>query len=58
LYVTAGTKVSVNGALVKARELSGISGALFRRNSATGVVEVVQREGSGVDLNAELHAND
>jgi 2,3,4,5-tetrahydropyridine-2-carboxylate N-succinyltransferase len=58
LYVTAGTKVLVEGRSVKARELSGISGALFRRNSATGAVEVVPRAGSTVELNAALHAND
>ncbi len=44
--------------MVKARELNGISGAVFRRNSATGAVEVVPRTGSGVELNAVLHAND
>ncbi|WP_196777037.1 2,3,4,5-tetrahydropyridine-2,6-dicarboxylate N-succinyltransferase [Haloechinothrix halophila] len=58
LYVTAGTKVSVEGTLRKASDLSGISGALFRRNSATGVVEAVRREGTGIELNAELHKND
>ena len=58
LYVTAGTKVVVDGKTVKARELNGISGAVFRRNSATGAVEVVQRTGVGVELNAALHAND
>ncbi|HKS46029.1 MAG TPA: 2,3,4,5-tetrahydropyridine-2,6-dicarboxylate N-succinyltransferase [Amycolatopsis sp.] len=58
LYITAGTKVLVDGRSVKARELSGISGALFRRNSATGAVEVVPRTGSGIELNAALHAND
>jgi 2,3,4,5-tetrahydropyridine-2-carboxylate N-succinyltransferase len=59
LYVTAGTKVALpDGRLVKARELSGSSGLLFRRNSATGAVEVVERTGSGVVLNAALHAND
>jgi 2,3,4,5-tetrahydropyridine-2-carboxylate N-succinyltransferase len=58
LYVTAGTKVVVEGKVVKARELNGISGAVFRRNSATGAVEVVPRTGSGVELNAALHAND
>ncbi len=41
-----------------ARDLSGISGALFRRNSTTGEVEVVERTGAGVELNAALHAND
>ena len=59
LYVTAGTKVRLpDGILVKARELSGRSGLLFRRNSATGAVEVVERTGAGVELNAALHAND
>ncbi|GAB3583901.1 2,3,4,5-tetrahydropyridine-2,6-dicarboxylate N-succinyltransferase [Amycolatopsis endophytica] len=57
LYVTAGTKVVVEGKIVKARELSGISGALFRRNSETGAVEAVQRAGSGIELNEMLHAN-
>ncbi|MBA0128008.1 2,3,4,5-tetrahydropyridine-2,6-dicarboxylate N-succinyltransferase [Haloechinothrix sp. YIM 98757] len=58
LYVTAGTKIAFDGKLVKARELSGASGVLFRRNSATGAVEAVHRDGSGVELNAALHAND
>jgi 2,3,4,5-tetrahydropyridine-2-carboxylate N-succinyltransferase len=57
LYVTAGTKVVVEGKTVKAMELSGISGAVFRRNSATGAVEVVPRSGAGIELNAELHSN-
>jgi 2,3,4,5-tetrahydropyridine-2-carboxylate N-succinyltransferase len=59
LYVTAGTKVTLpDGRLVKARELSGQPGLLYRRNSATGAVEVVERTGSGIKLNAMLHAND
>jgi 2,3,4,5-tetrahydropyridine-2-carboxylate N-succinyltransferase len=59
LYVTAGTKVTLpGGTLVKARELSGRDNLLFRRNSATGTVEVVERTGAGVELNAALHAND
>lgn len=58
LYVTAGTKVNVNGTTLKARELSGISGVLFRRNSETGAVEVVRREGASIELNEALHAND
>ena len=65
LYVTAGTKVvladsalSATGtyATVKAVELSGRSNLLFRRNSLTGAVEVVSRNGTGVELNAALHA--
>jgi 2,3,4,5-tetrahydropyridine-2-carboxylate N-succinyltransferase len=65
LYVTAGTKVVVvNGAptadggpqTVKAVELSGVPGLLFRRNSLTGAVEVLRRSGDGIELNAALHA--
>jgi 2,3,4,5-tetrahydropyridine-2,6-dicarboxylate N-succinyltransferase len=59
LYVTAGTKVALpDGRVVKARELSGSSGLLFRRNSQSGAVEVVPRTGGGIELNAALHAND
>ncbi|MFL6100168.1 MAG: 2,3,4,5-tetrahydropyridine-2,6-dicarboxylate N-succinyltransferase [Actinomycetales bacterium] len=61
LYVTAGTKVvrvdSDDEKPVKARELSGRPGVLFRRNSITGAVEAVSRTGSGIALNEELHAN-
>jgi 2,3,4,5-tetrahydropyridine-2-carboxylate N-succinyltransferase len=61
LYVTAGTKVAVlvpgdEPRVVKAVELSGIPGLLFRRNSRTGAVEVLPRSGDGVALNAALHA--
>jgi 2,3,4,5-tetrahydropyridine-2-carboxylate N-succinyltransferase len=59
LYVTAGTKVALpDGRLVKARDLSGRSGLLFRRNSTTGAVEVVTSARTGVELNAVLHANE
>jgi 2,3,4,5-tetrahydropyridine-2-carboxylate N-succinyltransferase len=58
LYVTAGTKVSLQGgAVVKAVQLSGRSGLLFLRNSLTGAVEARNRLGTGVELNAALHAN-
>jgi 2,3,4,5-tetrahydropyridine-2-carboxylate N-succinyltransferase len=60
LYVTAGTKVTlmVEGKtqVVKAAELSGLAGILFRRNSQSGAVEAIAREGLGVELNSELHA--
>lgn len=65
LYVTAGTKVAViDGGMdaygqprtVKAAELSGVPGLLFRRNSLTGGVEVLPRTGAGVQLNTALHA--
>jgi 2,3,4,5-tetrahydropyridine-2,6-dicarboxylate N-succinyltransferase len=59
LYVTAGTKVATpDGEVVKARELSGADGLLFRRNSQSGAVEVVPRSGTWSGLNAALHAND
>ncbi|GAA4612794.1 2,3,4,5-tetrahydropyridine-2,6-dicarboxylate N-succinyltransferase [Saccharopolyspora hordei] len=59
LYVTAGTKVSLpDGTITKAAELSGSSNLLFRRNSTTGLVEVTERSGGKVELNAALHAND
>ncbi|BBU21736.1 2,3,4,5-tetrahydropyridine-2,6-dicarboxylate N-succinyltransferase [Mycobacterium xenopi] len=58
LYVTAGTKVAMpDGSTVKARELSGANNMLFRRNSVTGAVEVVPRDGQVITLNRDLHAN-
>lgn len=61
LYVTAGTKVRVlaPGAepqTVKALELSGVPGLLFRRNSLSGAVEALPRTGAGIQLNSALHA--
>lgn len=59
LYVTAGTKVTLaDGSVVKAASLSGQSNLLFLRNSVTGAV-IAKRRGavSGVELNADLHAN-
>jgi 2,3,4,5-tetrahydropyridine-2-carboxylate N-succinyltransferase len=59
LYVTAGTLITLpDGEVVKARELSGASGLLFRRNSRTGAVEALPRSGRWAGLNAALHAND
>ena len=58
LYVTAGTVVTLpDGKTAKAREMSGISGMLFRRNSTTGAVEALPREGSWGGLNEALHRN-
>ena len=58
-YVTAGAKVVLpDGAVVKAAELSGRSGLLFRRNSVTGALEALPRTGEWGGLNAALHAND
>jgi 2,3,4,5-tetrahydropyridine-2-carboxylate N-succinyltransferase len=65
LYVTAGTKVVLVGAApnpdgtpktVKAAELSGTPNILFRRNSLSGAVEALQRQGQGIQLNTALHA--
>ncbi|MER1997784.1 MAG: 2,3,4,5-tetrahydropyridine-2,6-dicarboxylate N-succinyltransferase [Arthrobacter sp.] len=63
LYVTAGTRVSVTDPetkevrTVKAADLSGVPGLLFRRNSSTGAVEALPRLARTVELNAALHAN-
>ncbi|HSB96511.1 MAG TPA: 2,3,4,5-tetrahydropyridine-2,6-dicarboxylate N-succinyltransferase [Spongiibacteraceae bacterium] len=62
LYVTAGSVVTLldgHGQAVqklKARELSGKSDLLFRRNSQTGALEVLTNK-SAIELNAELHAH-
>ncbi|HLR97730.1 MAG TPA: 2,3,4,5-tetrahydropyridine-2,6-dicarboxylate N-succinyltransferase [Jiangellaceae bacterium] len=57
-YVTAGTKIGLpDQRVVKAREISGADGLLFRRNSVTGAVEAVARSGSWGTLNTVLHAN-
>ncbi len=56
LYLTAGTVVTLpDGRTTKARDLSGLSGLLFRRNSRTGAVQALARSGSWGDLNASLH---
>ncbi|HEY4225492.1 MAG TPA: 2,3,4,5-tetrahydropyridine-2,6-dicarboxylate N-succinyltransferase [Pseudolysinimonas sp.] len=61
LYVTAGTKVTLlvpdtEPRAIKAVELSGVAGLLFRRNSLTGGVEALPRSGGAVELNPQLHA--
>ncbi|TIC87354.1 2,3,4,5-tetrahydropyridine-2,6-dicarboxylate N-succinyltransferase [Nocardioides sp. GY 10113] len=61
-YITAGTKVTVldpgqEPRVLKARELSGASNVLFRRNSVSGAIEAVPWQGEGIALNAALHAN-
>jgi 2,3,4,5-tetrahydropyridine-2-carboxylate N-succinyltransferase len=58
LYLTAGTLVALpDGDVVKARELSGASGLLFRRHSQTGAVQAVPRSGAWGGLNAALHTS-
>lgn len=57
LYVTAGTRVQLGDRTVKALELSGVPNLLFRRNSTSGAVEALPRQGQTVELNSALHAN-
>ena len=57
LYLTAGTIVALpDGQRAKARDLSGQSGLLFRRNSVTGSVEAITRLGKWGGLSTDLHA--
>ena len=61
LYVTAGTLVTVISSegteVVKAKQLSGKGGLLYRRNSRTGTVEALPRSAKWQGLNADLHHN-
>lgn len=59
LYITAGTRVTLpTGEVVKAKDCAGRSDLLFRRNSVTGSVEVLPREGTWSEgLNSSLHTN-
>jgi 2,3,4,5-tetrahydropyridine-2-carboxylate N-succinyltransferase len=60
LYVTGGTIITIlddnknDVRKAKARELSGQSDLLFRRNSVTGAVECLTNL-SAIELNSELH---
>ncbi|WP_308493615.1 2,3,4,5-tetrahydropyridine-2,6-dicarboxylate N-succinyltransferase [Microbacterium terrisoli] len=65
LYLTGGTKVVLaaeparadgSRPTVKAAELSGRSGVLYRRNSLSGAVEALPHAGTGISLNDALHA--
>lgn len=59
-YVTGGSRVTFpDGRVVKAAALSGQPGLLFRRNSQTGALECLPRNGgtSWGGLNAALHKN-
>jgi 2,3,4,5-tetrahydropyridine-2-carboxylate N-succinyltransferase len=42
---------------VKAGDLTGASGLLFRRNSQTGAVEALPRSGRWGGLNEALHSS-
>ncbi|MFD7438303.1 2,3,4,5-tetrahydropyridine-2,6-dicarboxylate N-succinyltransferase [Streptomyces sp. NPDC059861] len=58
LYLTAGTRVTLpDGQIVKARELSGASNILFRRNSVTGTVEARPNNAEWGGLNDVLHSH-
>ena len=58
LYLTAGTIVTLpDQKTAKGREMSGVSGMLFRRNSVTGAVEALPRTGTWGGLNQALHDN-
>lgn len=59
LYVTAGTKcLFADGTVKRGRELSGVSGVLFRRDSLTGAVTVAPRNPTTwTGLNDALHHN-
>lgn len=58
VYVTAGAKIRLpDGQIVKARELSGANGLLFRRNSSDGALEALPRTGTWSGLNQVLHKN-
>ena len=59
LYVTAGSRVRLpDGKIVKARELSGRSGVLFRRDSQTGSIDALPNgdNPNWGGLNTALHA--
>jgi len=59
LYVTAGMRVALpDGKVIKAGQLSGRDGLLFRRNSRSGAVEVIERQGDWGSLNQALHTNE
>jgi 2,3,4,5-tetrahydropyridine-2-carboxylate N-succinyltransferase len=58
VYITAGSKISLpDNTTIKARELSGANGLLFRRNSQSGRLEATPRTGTWGGLNSILHSN-
>ena len=58
VYITAGSKIALpDGSVVKARELSGVNGMLFRRNSQSGGLEALPKAGIWNGLNSVLHHN-
>ena len=58
LYLTAGTKLTLpDGEIRAGRDLTGVSGLLFRRNSLSGAVETVPNGATWSGLNEALHQN-
>ena len=57
LYITAATPVLTPDGVVKARDISGISGVLFIRDGQSGQVIARPRSKSWGELNSELHSN-
>ena len=57
-YITGGSRVQLpDGSVIKAKDLSGKSGILFRRDSQSGALHAIPRNKSWGELNAELHKN-
>jgi 2,3,4,5-tetrahydropyridine-2-carboxylate N-succinyltransferase len=57
-YVTAGSKITMpDGEVVKGRDLSGLAGLQFWRNSVTGALEARPRRGTWGGLNTALHTH-
>ena len=57
-YVTGGSKITLpDGDVARGRDLSGIDGMQFWRNSVTGALEARPRTGSWGGLNEHLHAH-
>jgi 2,3,4,5-tetrahydropyridine-2-carboxylate N-succinyltransferase len=55
-YITAGARILLeDGRVLKAKELSGQRGLLFRRNSQSGALEATRRTPNWDGLNAQLH---
>jgi 2,3,4,5-tetrahydropyridine-2-carboxylate N-succinyltransferase len=55
-YVTAGARILLqDGRVLKAKELSGEKGLLFRRNSQSGALEATRRAQHWDGLNKQLH---
>jgi 2,3,4,5-tetrahydropyridine-2,6-dicarboxylate N-succinyltransferase len=57
-YITGGSRILLpDGRTVKAKDLSGKSGILYRRDSQSGALQAIARSKSWGELNSELHKN-